>query len=252
MFRRLTTYRTAVIGGCFTFLAAYPTARAELWKYKKSKEVMEYHAAIQDEASNISLEDAIKYKHASRVVTQAYRDIGFNNPVYIHFGSGDSTQTFNSFDKDYKRSAFVFVNVSYISSDHELYAVAGHEAVHALDEHCMKRALIKGVLLSASCSSFLLINSFSFLVSIPMYCYSTMYISRYFEKKADITSAEKLGTANGLIQFLLQRESIESDFNLSSDPSLKERIEYVERYHLSSHPSHKERSYDRKLCTAVN
>lgn len=150
----------------------------------------------------------------------------------------------------YNKTAIVSMGMGALFNTHEeIYAMAGHEAIHALHNHIAIKSFVSGFSLVASHNiimSTLLKHSnnlrFSFnplkiasiagSVGITRYIVSPI-ISRLLEKDADITSAKKLGTANHQISNLQKQKDIEFNIPWSSHPTHKTRINYLSKLDVS-------------------
>lgn len=191
----------------FGVLVCGATAYKERLAHKKA-------TAFYDEDTFIEPSTQFKSKHINMIVTQAYRDMGFHGPVYIKFNTeADSTETFSAFDHDFKNAAFVKLDRKLLKDipDGQIYAVAGHEAVHTIHHHQRLAGFIQ--IISLLSPIFFTTKMMSLLALYTLYFFANLRFERFLEKDADITSAKTLGTGPCLISYF------ESTIRNSKKPS---------------------------------
>ncbi|MDX1900936.1 MAG: M48 family metalloprotease [Gammaproteobacteria bacterium] len=147
-----------------------------------------------------------KFQHVNNVVTQAYRDVGFQGPVYVKLTSETYADAANCsfFDDQLKSSALVILERTFAqkASDETLYAVAGHEAVHHHHGHSYRST----ALISTAAAT---LWHYGKMCRLPLWTaipFVSAFIFRWHERDADLSSAKKLGTSRALADYFRKYE----------------------------------------------
>lgn len=184
----------------------------------------------------------IQLEAARSIILEAFKDAGFKGPVQVVFKpvkhEADICYADEiSYINQYKRN--VLIEFEYNQNDlknfSRLYAIAGHEAIHASHHHhlpplclqgfvygCTAFSIFQLLLQLGSLRDFSSIYSPEFLFKSGVGCLNFFAgcliassllpniiipaIDRALEKDADISSAKKLGTRDSLIEFFLDHK----------------------------------------------
>ena len=173
--------------------------------------------------------EALELKHIGMITHQSFLDLGFKGPLIVEFAHNlESIAKLRHFLHKGKIGALVTYNYPDIKtfSAEQIYAIAGHEAVHFTHKHFfIENATWWGIFLGGL--SFSLAFLFKQLQPISINCFfeirtsiiltstailfenftsvAVRWMGKLSEADADITSARHLGTAKPLSEFFQRR-----------------------------------------------
>jgi hypothetical protein len=195
--------------------------------------------------------------NATTIVKQAFVDMGFKGPVDVifekqYFTSPLTTAAVSVYTHNMKRSALVAVGLGKAKNgltlpnlSENLYAIGGHEAVHATHyhqniEHFASAALVMSMIKPIIKHRMWWAVPYLFgMWNFNKYLF-TPFISRIMEKDADITSAKQLKTANISADFFADYVSLQYSMPLE-DHSLLKLFELKSK--IKDHPSYSRYTY---------
>ncbi|MBA4697280.1 MAG: M48 family metalloprotease [Legionella sp.] len=201
------------------------------------------------EEDRLPLEEKQAREDATFQVKQAFKDIGLSREVHVRFNPsekevfGNNMSTYNGLE-NWRRAAVVTIfykKLNFIQDQKQIYAIAGHEAIHSKHEHTLISSIILGGLIPAFYQIPRLIHTPWILNAcffVPMSLYLTGNILSYFqEMDADLSAAKKLGSGSEKIKLFksLIKENEEISMPIVPDhPSHQTRINYLKPYQNQS------------------
>jgi hypothetical protein len=166
-------------------------------------------------------------------IKQAFQDCGFTGPVIVHF---DEKYSFNysvatMYNKKLKLTAHVFTGPAEIGRDPAtIYAIAGHEAIHAINRHKDLRIFMTSLYLGMFIAAPISIKAVMMLAFKP----TKKLFERIQERDADTLSTKKLGTTYELYNYFSSMRGLDEK---TRQPSILDNIILASLPEmLSSHP----------------